>query len=487
MQIQIGTTPFGRRPIPLDQFAARMLASEAPPRATTSDKALTGRQCRTPVDKWALYDDLREAATRYGIGDRSLAVLHALLSFHPGKELAEGSELTVFPSNKQLAARAHGMADATLRRHLNALIEAGLLLRHDSANGKRFARRDRQGRITQAFGFSLRPLLERADAIRKDAEDLRHQKVRLRLCRERITLMRRDIGRITETVFAANSAEDAEHAGARIDIAVWQRIHADLRDIVDRIPRRASLEMLQPIEAALETLHQDTIKQLKRLQSATEMSGSAAENERHHGESDTDSISESEARQRSWNNATIFCPEEPEGLNKHGAAETGPYETGPCETGPCKPKAISSARFLVATPQSTHGSSRPACEIDLATILRICPDICDYALHGITRWADLVETAGRVSVFLGIDPRAHQEAIGSMGPHRTAIIVAYILQRHDEIENPGGYLRSLIARVRREPFALQPLIDSLRRRRMPSVDRSGAARHQTCRKPAAAG
>lgn len=477
MQIQIGTTPFGRRPIPLDQFAARMLASEAPPRATSSDKALTGRQCRTPVDKWALYDDLREAATRHGIGDRSLAVLHALLSFHPGKELAEGSELTVFPSNKQLAARAHGMADATLRRHLNALIEAGLLLRHDSANGKRFARRDRQGRITQAFGFSLRPLLERADAIRKDAEDLRHQKVRLRLCRERITLMRRDIGRITETVFAANSAEDAEHAGARIDIAVWQRIHADLRDIVDRIPRRASLEMLQPIEAALETLHQDTIKQLKRLQSAKEMSGSAAENERHHGESDTDSISESEARQRSRSNDESLDRDEPTDLNKPSAAKAGP----------CKPTVTPSARFRVVTPQPTHGSSRPACEIDLATILRICPDICDYALHGITRWADLIETAGRVSVFLGIDPRAHQEAIGSMGPHRTAIIVAYILQRHDEIENPGGYLRSLIARVRREPFALQPLIDSLQRRRMPSVDRSGAAMHQTCRGPAAAG
>ena len=60
-----------------------------------------------------------------------LAVLSALLSFHRGKELADDDALIVFPSNAALSERAHGMAESTLRRHLAALVRAGLILRRD--------------------------------------------------------------------------------------------------------------------------------------------------------------------------------------------------------------------------------------------------------------------------------------------------------------------------------------------------------------------
>ncbi|MFW8642788.1 helix-turn-helix domain-containing protein [Rhizobium beringeri] len=59
--------------------------------------------------------------------------------------LSEERGLIVFPSNAQLSIRARGMTAATLRRHLAGLVDAGLILRKDSANGKRFARRDRAG------------------------------------------------------------------------------------------------------------------------------------------------------------------------------------------------------------------------------------------------------------------------------------------------------------------------------------------------------
>jgi replication initiation protein RepC len=151
MQVGNVTTPFGRRPMTLGMLASQLQANKAAP----------GKS----VDKWKLYRSLCEARTRLGVTDRALAIMNALLSFYPKAELSEENGFVVFPSNAQLSLRANGMAEATIRRHLAVLVEAGLLARKDSANGKRYARRDGEGAVDEAFGFSLAPLLARADEI----------------------------------------------------------------------------------------------------------------------------------------------------------------------------------------------------------------------------------------------------------------------------------------------------------------------------------
>ncbi len=91
-------------------------------------------------------------------------MLHALLSFHQETALtlpqrdpksesednSAGAGVVVFPSNRELSIRAHGMAPATLRRHLASLVEAGLIIRRDSPNGKRFARRGQLSAISES-------------------------------------------------------------------------------------------------------------------------------------------------------------------------------------------------------------------------------------------------------------------------------------------------------------------------------------------------
>ena len=139
------TTPFGRRPLSL-----AMVASQA---ATESFAAKPGAS-ETVVHKWRLFRALTEAKEPLGVTERALSVLHALLSFHQETALSlpevdsmsaeagsAGAGIVVFPSNKELSIRAHGMAPATLRRHLACLVDAGLIIRRDSPNGKRFARK----------------------------------------------------------------------------------------------------------------------------------------------------------------------------------------------------------------------------------------------------------------------------------------------------------------------------------------------------------
>ena len=138
MQIGNVTTPFGRRPMTLALVKRQLQSAQVP----------TGRS----VDKWKVFRDACEARAMLGVQDRALAVLDALLTFYPHAELGEEHGLVVFPSNAQLSIRAHGITGTTLRRHLAALVEAGLIIRKDSPNGKRYARKDGEGAIDQAYG-----------------------------------------------------------------------------------------------------------------------------------------------------------------------------------------------------------------------------------------------------------------------------------------------------------------------------------------------
>eukprot|EP00108_Taenia_solium_P011861 TsM_000078200 transcript=TsM_000078200 gene=TsM_000078200 len=143
-------TPFGRRPMTL-ALVRRQAAMEI-----KHGKA---------ADKWKVLRDASAAMELLKIQSNSLAVLDALLSFYPDNELRQDAQLIVFPSNAQLALRAHAMAGATLRRHIAILVESGLIVRKDSANGKRFARKGDDGQIENAFGFDLSPLLARSEEL----------------------------------------------------------------------------------------------------------------------------------------------------------------------------------------------------------------------------------------------------------------------------------------------------------------------------------
>jgi hypothetical protein len=87
-----------------------------------------------------------------------------------------------FASNASLAKRAH-VSIQTVERHIAKLVSLGLLTRRSSGNGKRWARRDRQGSVVLATGLSLLPLAERYPEflrMAQDYQDLKNELGRLR-------------------------------------------------------------------------------------------------------------------------------------------------------------------------------------------------------------------------------------------------------------------------------------------------------------------
>jgi hypothetical protein len=85
-------------------------------------------------------------------------------------------------------------------------------------------------------------------------------------------------------------------------------------------------------------------------------------------------------------------------------------------------------------------------------VLEACPDIVDYARHGIGSWRDFLATAGLVRSALGISPSAWEDARAVLGEEDAAVMVAAILQRGEAIKSPGGYLRSLTDKGRAGGF-----------------------------------
>lgn len=140
----------------------------------------------TLVDKWQVLQDLTDCAEALELNHRTLTVLRALLTFHRVREIDPTPLSTVvFPSNKTLSHRLNGMPESTLRRHLCKLVASGVVIRHDSANRKRFKRG-----AGVAYGFDLAPLAQNAAYIASIADKARETRDRLANLRDHIAQLR---------------------------------------------------------------------------------------------------------------------------------------------------------------------------------------------------------------------------------------------------------------------------------------------------------
>ncbi|GLI95735.1 plasmid replication protein RepC [Methylocystis echinoides] len=427
------TTPFGRRSLSL-----AMVASQA----NTRDFEAKPDASELVVHKWRLFRALTEAKGPIGVTDRALSVLHALLSFHqetaltlPQRDPKADSEddspglgVVVFPSNRELSIRAHGMAPATLRRHLAALVEAGLIIRRDSANGKRFARRGQGGEIEDAFGFDLTPLVARASEIENLAEEVRAENRAIALLREKITLTRRDIVKMIEMALEEAIPGD------------WEQRHMSYAALSGRYARNLSRVDLEALAADLTALATEIRNLLENFAKIKNKSANESQIERHI-QNQTTNISDLEPSLR------------------EGRAEP---------PGPIVDEAeADGARTAEPEKRETEAPPRPTPTpktYPLGMVLQACPDIVDYAKGGeISSWRDLATAAATVRSALGVSPDAWAQALDAMGEHDAAIVIAAILQRGDEIRSAGGYLRVLTAKARAGEFSLGPVLMALLR------------------------
>ena len=396
MEPRTPTTPFGRRSLTLAHVATQMAVSNRPP-----DKV---------VHKWQIFRAICTARPKLGVSERALAVLNALVEL-PSRDHAYGRRRT----HRLPLQRAAVSQDA---RHAGLDLEAaacgaggrGLIVRRDSPNGKRYARKGRGGEITLAFGFDLAPLVVRAEEFERLAQEIEAEARAVRLAKERITLCRRDIAKMIAT--GIEEGVPTERAGQ--GPASWQDVHVIFRGLVEGISRTARLEELEAAAEALSSLADDILNLLEVQVKTTNISANESQNERH--------------KQNSNPNPPIDL----EPSLREGRAPTAE---------PNLPPSVS--------PDKTY---------PLGMVLSACPDIVDYAKGGIANWRDFLATAAVVRPMLGISPSAWEEAQMVMGDTQAAIVLACLLQRSSEIQSAGGYLRELTRKARAGEFSLGPVL-----------------------------
>ncbi|CAA0090032.1 Uncharacterised protein [Starkeya nomas] len=396
MQTHVSTTPFGRRPMKLGQISSQMVAKAVKPDAV--------------AHKWQVFQDIREARELLGATDRSLAILNALLTFHPETALTGDAELIVWPSNEQLAARANGMPATTLRRHIAVLVDCGLVIRRDSPNGKRFARKGRGGEIEQAYGFDLSPLVARAQELHDLAEAVHAERRAFRVAKERLTLLRRDIVKLIDT-----GVEESVPGN-------WGKVLLDYQAIISRLPRSAPRQLVEAISAELAALYADIREALESFTKTQNPDANESHSGRHIQNSNPDLHIESEHSLR----------------NKKEAGGS--------------------------VAETDNVRSLPKRELPLGIVLDACPGVLELVQGGeIRHWRDFLAAAELVRPMLGISPSAWREAQEALGEQHAAITLAAIYQRVDQIGSPGGYLRSLTDRARDGKFSTWPMIMALLR------------------------
>ncbi|MHA7882132.1 plasmid replication protein RepC [Nitratireductor rhodophyticola] len=411
MQTHTPTTPFGRRTMSLGMMASQAVAKTVPEGAH--------------VQKWKVFHSIREARDLIGATDRALAILNALLSFHPETELSSDGELIVWPSNEQLMARANGMPPTTLRRHLAVLVECGLIIRRDSPNGKRFARKGRGGQVEQAYGFDLSPIVARAEEFNELAEAVQAEKKAFKVAKERLTLLRRDVIKLIETGIEEKVPGN------------WGRVQQSYQAIVGRLPRSAPRQLIEDICCDLHGLYTEILEVLESFAKTQNPDANESHFGRHIQNSNADSISESEDSSRKEDEAG-------------GSAA-----------------------------ENDNVRSLPKRELPLGIVLDACPNLRELTQGGeIRHWRDFLAAAELARPMLAISPSAWREACEVMGEQHAAITLAAIYQRSDQINSAGGYLRSLTDKARDGKFSTWPMIMALLRAKLDANKSAVKAGHE---------
>lgn len=369
-----------------------------------------------PVNKWELLRELSKAQAAFGVSERDLTVLQGLLSFFPDDALGGNAEMVVFPSNKAICERLNGMPCSTMRRHLARLVEAGLLQRRDSPNGKRYVRKHGEERV--AFGFDLAPLYCQSEEIARAAEAVREAEERVRRLREVVSLMRRDLAALAEF-------GDEMQPG----LGLWDQLRDTAALTARALRRKLSIEDLAAYRVDLEALL-DQARNIIDGPETEEMNTNDARSERHYHNSNKESIDLEPALERS------------------GAADGVP------DVNTDEPVADVDERDTRLLPK-----------IPLHLVIAACPSLKTFYQGEIRHWHQLFDAACHVRPAMGISASAWEEAQRFMGPEQASIVVSAMLERFEDIRSPGGYLRALTAKAVAGEFSCGPMVMALIGRR----------------------
>ena len=193
----------------------------------------------------------KAAAPHLGLSPRIVHTIDWLFTFTQPQDWCEGSRPVVWPS-AALQRDTLGLGSTQAKTINRQLVELGLVTMKDSPNGKRYGKRDRQGRIVEAYGFDLSPLFSRMAEFQAIAEQGRALRGRMGQLRRRCTIARNGLLQILDTAAEQGFTD-----------ATWRTLEAEGRALARSLRTVERVEEMELGVASLERRQREARERLE--------------------------------------------------------------------------------------------------------------------------------------------------------------------------------------------------------------------------------
>jgi replication initiation protein RepC len=393
----------------------------------------------------------KAAAPYLGVASRFVHAIDWLFGFTQPQDWQAGNRPVVWPSAlMQREALGLGLTQAkAINRHL---IELGLVVMKDSPNGKRYGRRNSQGRLMEAYGFDLSPIAARHAEFVALAAKGRAERERMRRLRRRSSIAKNGLLQILDTVHELGLADPS-----------WAQMEDEARKLARSLARVERLDEMELGVNLLERRQREARDQLESLITAAP----ASPTEIARGV-DTDP-------KRPENRPHILTTNECLNLKDTVVAsgKSKPEENQTVAPAGTAQSSQSSRREKAGRPvRSNTGTT-----IRLSTdeLLRFAPRLKPYLQTSSPGWPEIIDAADWLRHDLGVSKTLWGDACLTMGREEAAIALAIVSAKPPEHfrSNPGGYFYGMVTKAKAGELNLARTVWGLRGRI------SGAQRHET--------
>ena len=326
-----------------------------------------------------------------------------------------------WPSDAELEDRL-GVGPTQRKAVVNAALDAGYVRLRRSPNGKRYGHRDKQGRITDAYGFDLAPLAQRMAEFERLAVEWEARRNEGRRLRREITSSRNAVLSLVDLARMQDVAgEDWPAVTAQAD-ALWRQ-RGRHRDPLALVPIAARLR-------ALRTRVQEQVTAAMALVDSVETDPMGPEYRPHLTTTNQLSIAEANA-----DGPGTVGPDRPIAQEEGCARDQSGWRVvaEKAHVDPTREAVVqrSALRGFVVTP---------------GFILAIAPTFRDWISSARPGWNELDQAAVRVRSALGISPHTWGQAYLTFGREEAITALAAICARYaaGKVASPGSLLRCMV-------------------------------------------
>lgn len=368
----------------------------------------------------------KAAAPALGYSARLIHAVDWLFSFTQPQDWAEGSRPIVWPSAR-LQEEALGLGTTQAKAINRQLGELGLVSMKDSPNGKRYGRRDTQGRIIEAYGFDLSPLASRLEEFQAVAAKAREEREAMRRLRRRATIALRGLEQVLETAAELGLASP-----------VWGKIGQEARALARSLKHVERSEELALGVSALERRHTEAKKHLEDETLEAAPSASEAVDSDPKG---------SENRPHQYNYKPNPYPEQDTVMASEECKSgvEGSSHLAPSYLGEARKPTKESRVFRQA-----RGDAGPVLRLTADDLVGMAPRLRPYLTTGSPAWPDIIDAADWLRHDLGVSKSLWGDACLAMGREQAAIALAIVSMKPAShfTSTPGGYFNGMVARAR---------------------------------------